>query len=711
MNHPLLGIASCVAMFAFGSLHADQADQADQRSYLAPESFASGLEGWEPVGEASFLVDAAVRHDDLNSACIRIQPAGALGYQQLRREFSDDIREGDELKATVWVRSEGVHENPGAYLALEFVGADGSRAGIAHSRGSAANGANGWDRLEASGSVPAGTHVARLSLILHAHGTAWFSGPALERLSRQPAWPDLGDRVRHIAVTAADVANPDFGGVGFHAFHHIFPTTEEDLNEVIFKRWRELNPSFVRLNDNWDYDRPTMERIARHMVMMQETGTEIYLTSWNPPDVRDDAELAAWARRVADNLEFYVRAKGLTNIRTYCMTNELSLAGWGRLTGDLPRFRQYHQVLATEFKRRELPVGLLATDASPVDYWHTIAWAAENMDEITAVYGGHHYFNDQGPDDERFYPWFLRKLEWGVGVARDRNKPFILGEFGAKQDGRTVDGIRLDRCVYFETPLEPLVTLQLAEAAIASINAGVHGLGYWTFMDLVDDFSPGYLNRWGTFRASGADRSTRAIYYGYGLLTRYFRGPSTAYRVATDDPRLRAASVHHRDGSWSIAVVNRNTRATTFELAVPEQRDSVPMRTYAYDPDAVRHHPHGDLPGPSGSVTLRAGKLRDTVAPMSLVVYTSGFDDTAPPAVEDVQHTSSDEGVRVSWQPVSVPDLCYYRVYRLHGDARTQIGSTIATALLDRTPVAGARYAVTAVDMSGNEGRQTAHGN
>ena len=81
MNHPLLGIASCVAMFAFGSLHADQADQADQRSYLAPESFASGLEGWEPVGEASFLVDAAVRHDDLNSACIRIQPAGALGYR------------------------------------------------------------------------------------------------------------------------------------------------------------------------------------------------------------------------------------------------------------------------------------------------------------------------------------------------------------------------------------------------------------------------------------------------------------------------------------------------------------------------------------------------------------------------------------------------------------------------------------------------------
>ncbi len=701
MDSAFLSLACSAALCGVAAI---AADGGDRRTYLSPEPFAPGLRGWEPVGQARFDADEAHGRDGLASARIRVEPPATPAYQQLRREFGDDIRQGDELRAGVWVRTEGVSQDPGAYLALEFVAADGSRAGIAHSRTSARNGARGWERLEAAGSVPAGTRAARVSLILHAHGTAWFCGPSLERVAREVPWPDLGDRLRHVTAREGEIANPSFGGVGFHAFHHIFPASEEDLHEVIFKRWRELNPSFARLNDHWDYDQPTMERIARHMQRMKETGTEIYLTSWNPPDVRDDAELAAWARRVADNLEFYVRTRGLTNLRTYCMTNELSLNGWGRLANDLPRFRQYHQALAAEIRRRGLPVGLLATDAPPVSYWHTIAWAAENMDDITAVYGGHHYFNERGPDDERFYPWFLGMLEWGVGIARSRNKPFILGEFGARQDGRTVDGVRLDRCVFFETPMEPMVTLQLAEAVAAAINAGVYGMGYWTFMDLADDFSRGYLNRWGLFRASGADRSTRAVYYGYGLLTRYFRGPSTAFRVTSDDPRLRAAVVQHRDGTWGIAVVNRNRREVPVEIAVPEARPRVALRTYVYDPGAVRHHPFGDLPGPSGSAELRAGLLRDSLAPMSLTVYTSAFDETPPPAVQGVAQTAADGGVRVSWQAVNEPDLCYYRVYRVAGSARAQIGSTIATEFLDRSPAAGARYAVTAVDMSGNEG-------
>ncbi len=221
----------------------------------------------------------------------------------------------------------------------------------------------------------------------------------------------------------------------------------------------------------------------------------------------------------------------------------------------------------------------------------------------------------------------------------------------------------------------------------------------------MDDFSQNYLNRWGTFRASGGDRSTRDIYYGYGLLTRYFRGPATAYRMTSDDPRLRAAAVRNRDDAWSIAVVNRNTHAAPVEITVPELRDSVVMRTYPYDPAKVQHHPFGDLPGPSGHATLRAGTLCDTVGPMSLTVYTSAFDETAPSAVQGVTATSTGGDVRVSWQPVDVHDLCYYRVYRVTGDASVQIGSTIATELRDRTPVADARYRVTAVDMSGNESR------
>lgn len=695
----LLSLAGLCAVPAVSFLRAD-----DQRTVLLPASgFGASLTAWDQVGDAAFALDEQVTREGRPSARIRIAPGATLAYQQLRRAFTRDIRQGDDLTASVWVRSEGVDQDPGAYLALEFVAADGSRAGIAHSRSSQDNGARAWERLEASGSAPVGTASVRLSLILHAHGTAWFSDPSLVRTARLTPWPDLGSRTRTITIDPAKVSQARFGGVGFHAFHHVFETTETDLNEVIYKRWREMNPSFARLNDLWD-DAPEMrERAAEHMARMKATGTEIYLTSWNPPEVQSREEMQAWARRVADNLEFYVRRKGLTNVRTYCMTNELTLGRWGALVNDLPRFRDYHRALHAELGRRGLDVGLLATDASPVDYWHTIEWAAANMDNVTAAYGGHHYFNERGPDDERFYPWFASKLDWAVGIARDKGKPFILGEFGAKQDSRTLNGVRQDRCVYFETPDESMVTIQLAEAVIGALNAGVYGLGYWTYMDFPDEYRPNYINKWGTFRCSGADRSTRAIYYGYAPLTRFFRGPSTSYRVSADDPRLRAAAVQHHDSrSWSIAVVNRNDRAVPVRVSIVDGPDSARFRKYAYDPKAVRHSPFGDLPGPVATIAMRTGTMADTVGPMSLTVYTTAYSTRRPQPVRGVRIVREGDGNRVTWEPSDASDLCYYRVYRVEGRQRRQVRSTIATSIADDGP-AGARYAVTAVDQSGNE--------
>jgi len=144
------------------------------------------------------------------------------------------------------------------------------------------------------------------------------------------------------------------------------------------------------------------------------------------------------------------------------MTNEMTLGRWGALLTDLPMFQAYHQALFEELKKRGLHIGLLATDAAPVENWGTMTWAVEHMDSITAIYGGHHYFSDRSLDDEWLYPWFLGKTRWAVGLARSRGKKFLLGEFGSKQDGCTVDGTFRDVCIYFDTPQEALVTLQLA---------------------------------------------------------------------------------------------------------------------------------------------------------------------------------------------------------------------------------------------------------
>ncbi|MFW6107360.1 MAG: carbohydrate binding domain-containing protein [bacterium] len=697
------GVLMAVAFAAAG-----EATRKEGPGVVLKTGFEEGLEGWRTQGDAQFAADASRPHGGKHCARITVPPGTKPWYQQLRYE-TEDVAAGDEFQATAWVRSEGVTQRPGAYGALEFLDARGKRAGIGHSPTGATAGKSDWQRLSWRATAPEGTSRLRLSLILHEAATAWFDDVEVVRTKRREPWPDLGAATRTVTVRADDVVLAKFGGVGFHVFHHAHPLAPEHLDQVVAKRWRELRPAFARMNDKWDWDQATLDKVAEHMLRLKDTGTEIYLATWGPKDTPPGPERAAYARRVVDNLEYLIRTRGCTNIKTYCMTNELSLGGWGTLRTDLPKFRDYHQHLHDELRRRGLPVQLLATDASPVGSWHTLEWAAEHMDAITGVYGGHHYFNRHPPDDERFYLWFLGRLQWAAGLARAKGKDFILGEFGCKQDGRIRHGKRWDACIYWDTPTEPLVAIQLAEAAIAALNAGVYALGNWTFMDFPDDYRKNYANKWGVFKWTGTDYATRDHYYAYGLLTRFFRGPATVVRVEASDPRIRAAAIrHHQADTWSIAVVNRNQADVPLALTLEGAAPNKPFRKYVYDPAAVPQHPFGDLQPPAATLAPEEGRLQDTLHAGTLTVYTTAYDAEPPAPVKGLALATLDGGAkRLTWQASPEPDLCYYRLYRaprpdVEPSLSTRIGSTVATTFVDREAPDAAHYTVVAVDHSGN---------
>ncbi len=685
---------------------------AEDAAMMLATGFEDGLTGWTDQGEAEFAADRGEFHGGRQSARIAVAPGSELRYQQLNREF-EPVAQGDEFRVTVWVRSENVSDGTGAYCALQFLDAGGQRVGIAHRKLSVNNGGDDWERLLIEAKAPKGTQKARLDLILHAHGVAWFDDLEVVRTAQLEPWPDLGREERAIAIRSRDIVHPRLGGVGFHVFHHVFPISETHLNTVVAKRWCEINPSFARLNHSWRWDTAELDAVAAHLLRLKETGTEVYLTTWDPKDTQPGEDRAAYARQIVDHLEYLIREKGATNIRYYCMTNELSLNGWGQLVNDLGKFRDYHRNLFDEIEARGLDVRLLATDASPIDRWHSIEWATENMDEITGVYGGHHYINNHELDDERFYPWFLSKLGWGAGLARARGKDFIIGEFGSKQDGRTLNGVKMDRCIYWDTPQEPLVAVQLAEAVIAGLNAGCYALCSWTFMDFPDDYSKSYINKWGTFRYSGDDYSARPHYYAYGLLTRFFRGPATVFRVDCDDPYVRAAAVqHHGTGTYSIAIVNRYRDTVPVSVALPGRSPRVQFRKYVYDPANVPEHPFGDLQAHAATVRMRGGRLTDNLGSGTLTVYTTAYDERAPRRLRGLRIGQRPDGrPRLTWEANREPDLCYYRVFRSDepgfGPAvSNQIGSTIATEFCDETADGGApnHYKVVAVDQSGNAG-------
>jgi hypothetical protein len=518
-----------------------------------------------------------------------------------------------------------------------------------------------------------------------------------------------------IAIRTSQVLQEDFGGAGFHNFHHLHPAPADVRDRVILKRWRELGASFARVTDRWDLKPEERQALVEHALELKRTGTTIYLTTWNPRDTASEEERQAYARTVVDNIEDLVRGKGATNVRYYCMTNELSLKRWADMRTDLPKFRDYHQKIYEELRARRIDVGLLATDASPINYWDTIEWAAENMDDITAVYGGHHYINDYGLEDPAFYPWFLSKLRWGAGIAAAKGKKFIIGEFGAKQyKGARVDGKNWDACHYWDTPLEPWVGIQVAEAAIAAINAGIHAFGYWTFADFPDTASANYANKWGLFKWTARDHSNRPIYYAYGLLARFFRGPARAVAVESGDELVRAAAVMHRGSGFSVslAAVNRREREVGVRIRLDASVPRLKLRKYVYDPLRPPLNACGDLQEPAGVLDLRGGSLADVLGPETLTVYTTAFEDTPPAAVSGLRSEAANGLPNLRWEANRDPDLCYYRIYRspkagfVPGPGN-QIGSTVATEYVDDLAGRGLTYfyKVRAVDGSGNAGR------
>ena len=547
-----------------------------------------------------------ILQDHRTVAEIRVPPGTKPQYQQAQTFISDTNLSGAGFQLSVEVNTREISSGIGAFAVIEFLNRDRKRIHLCSSTLCGASTGNEWKELIVFGQAPKETATLRVGLILQATGIATYAQPKLTRVSAAAEWPDLGDGQRILTPSPQPVTG-DLVGVGFHCFQQCFEMSPEDF-ELVYQHWDDLNPSFARISHYPTYGKAELDRMARHMIRMQKTGTVFYITTWKTPVASTEAEYLAYARHVADDLSYLIYEKGCTGIRWYCMANELTLTSWGSMQNDLTRFKQYHEALYREFKRRNLKVGLLATDSSPASSWNTITWASKNMAEITSAYGGHHYINEFEPESLVFAPWFEQYVRTYVRPAKAQHKPFILGEFGSKIDGSTKNGIKQDRCIYYETPKEPWVGLQLAEAVIASLRGGVDAIGYWTFLDFPDQHTP--LNKWGLIRNSGRDRSIRSPYYAYGLLTRAFRSGLKIFPLETQDPYIRAVAGQSSSGAWSVAIVNRNERTISIKLALPA---GISWKVNRYQPGQILPGAAGFLANPavqnSNEVTLEPNEL------------------------------------------------------------------------------------------------------
>lgn len=523
-----------------------------------------------------------------------------------------------------------------------------------------------------------------------------------------------------------------FGGMGFHNNEAcLYPLIDrQHFNQVLCKCYREMSPGFMRTfagYDNWT--KKAMDRFAEYYEQMQKvTDTPMYLTAAQGKLHFSDEEITAYADRVAENLEYLIKTKGVNHVRYYCFSNELSRRQWGALMGDLPTFKKYHAALYRAFQNHDLDIGLLATDASDYENWGTMDWAIQNMAELTEDYCLHIYERSRDLSDLTFYDFFYEKCDEVVQKAiRDFGKRVILGEIGIQKTTNQLafgNGIVIDVNQYHLDHDECAKSaLMLTEMVFSAINAGIFALAFWSYTDYPDPYSCAYserdgyakkwgevekfvswttdskYNKWGMFRwEDDGDHSAKPHYYCLAPLVKLFKRNAKVLDVRTDDPLLRCCAILNRDRSVSIGVVNRHTEAV--DIALDTALFNKAVRVIEYDSHAVPENPFADIQ--DACCVLSPDAAAYTLKPESVTFFTTDYITKDAAVFAQLEET---EETVLRWKAVDDPAHCYYRVYA--GDTpdfapcpQNQIASTVDTEL----PITDASrfYKVLSVDTSGN---------
>ena len=539
-----------------------------------------------------------------------------------------------------------------------------------------------------------------------------------------------------------------FGGFGFHNNEAgFYPLIErEHFNQKICKCYREISPGFMRTFGGYsDWTKEHMDAFAEYYEKMQKwTDTPIYLACAKGKYHFSDDERRQYAKDVANNLDYLINEKNVKQIRYYCFSNEMSMNDWGGLLKDLPLFKKYHEMLFQAFQNRKLRIGLLATDASDINNWNTLDYAIQNMSRITEDFCLHTYLDSYDAAALDFYEKFYKLCyDTVVKCCRCDGKRFILGEYGIKRSDsyEHYNGVIKDVNTFVYADEGAYGALLYAEAALAAINAGVYAMAMWTYIDYPDPYSCHYAehdeyakkwamcepfisetqdvkyNKYGLMKwEDDGDYSVREMYWCLGLISKYCKRNAKVLDIDNNDPLVRITALLNRDGSISVAVVNRHTEKTPIKLNINLKHieKQQPMRVYEYDSHNVCMNEFGDLQSASATIQFKnTSEIEYELLPESLTVFTTDYKNREK---EVYAKKVVRKGRWLKWKEVEDEYHCYYRVYRgttpdFKPSFKNQIASTIDTSLdfearyLDDAAilnVKGDYYKVLSVDKSGN---------
>ncbi len=510
-----------------------------------------------------------------------------------------------------------------------------------------------------------------------------------------------------------------FGGIGFHNSEASMLSIMNDKfkNQIALKTFREISPTYSRVFAGYaDWDKDAMDSFADYYDQtFRFADTTLYLVPGRLPYITKDFDEDVYAEKVANNLDYLYNERKCRKIRHYCLTNELA-CGNSSLIYELDKFKQMQEALYRAFKRHNLPIGLLALDATGLDPYYYQEWAIKYMDEITECYCHHFYLNHYEAGTNETYDDLHTTLNNLVQRSLTKEKRFVLGEYGIIKCNNYTGVMRSDRCAHVNHPeLEAENAMQLAEIAICAINTGCYSACNWTMIDYPDPLineqgdsledrkrfiATNYsghgvnirYNKHGLIRWSDeeSDYSSYASLYTMGYMAKFFKKGSRTLFPECEDKKIRIASVTNSNGSCSIAIINWNKTEKEIRMSI-EHKIAKPFRKYSYLSSNPPYNDFNDLQPYDELISVNNSECIFKIPARSMIFLTTDYVDRIPSAIKNVSYKDK----VLSWDRCDDVEHVYYRVYK-DGE---QIASTVAERLEVEDD---ANYTVRSVDKYGN---------
>jgi len=451
-----------------------------------------------------------------------------------------------------------------------------------------------------------------------------------------------------------------------------------------------------------------------------------------------------YASAVADGIYYLRNTLGLTNIKSFEITNELCVRDstgttlFGRFWGTQSPYRpditsqNSHKALITKVRAafdakglqslviRSGGMGLadlfnFTNDNHPESTMSDFHWYGVYSTTPGWINWGASYGIIPYPPTTTDTTWYLPEqynyfsslYKSKAARAKSVSKDCSVGEFGpiTPGDANTSFGSSYPGTEYRQIGDGKLGTF-IAEQAVAILNAGIITIQKWCMVDAKYNRTSLFYNH-GSMTDSIDGWKPRSDWYSYGLMTRYIRKNSSVYNVTSSDNLLRAAAVkNNADGNWTVVVVNRKTTDAPVTITFTGTVPTKPLRKFVYDPGNWPQNNFGDLQEYVKKVSVSGASMTDLIAANTMALYTTEYDETSPAAVTGLNPTSGINTVNLSWNANTDSDFCYYRVYRgatadFVPALSNQIVSTIGTTYKDIASSLS-YYKISAVDKYGN---------